>query len=177
MEDEGGPGLYFSLCIVCGSRPWGAAAFHLCLFILLLKLLNVRRFPPPPSRVYQLRYIGLTDSVSLLPPGSRHQCNEVTLSSSTVVTPHLTLPKLLRGTRDRWVAQVSFITIYSTSLAPFPRLSAPPHSPQIVHPKMTILSSFTHPQVVPNLYEFLCFVEHILKKVCYQAVLGHNWLP
>ncbi len=50
-------------------------------------------------------------------------------SSSTVVTPHLTLPKLLRGTRDRWVAQVSFITIYSTGLAPFPRLSAPPHSP------------------------------------------------
>ncbi len=52
------------------------------------------------------------------------------LSSSTVVTPHLTLPKLLRGTWDRWVAQVSFITIYSTGLAPFPWLSAPPHSPQ-----------------------------------------------
>ncbi len=51
------------------------------------------------------------------------------LSSSTVVTPHLTLPKLLRGTRDWWMAQVSFITIYSTGLAPFPRLSAPPHSP------------------------------------------------
>ncbi len=52
------------------------------------------------------------------------------LSSSTVVTPHLTLPKLHRGTRDRWVVQVSFITNYSTGLAPFPRLSAPPHSPQ-----------------------------------------------
>ncbi len=51
------------------------------------------------------------------------------LSSSTVVTPHLTLPKLLRGTRDRWPVQVSFITNYSTGLAPFPRLSAPPHSP------------------------------------------------
>ncbi len=25
---------------------------------------------------------------------------------------------------------------------------------------MKILSSFTHPQVVPNLYEFLCFAEH-----------------
>ncbi len=48
--------------------------------------------------------------------------------SSTVVTPHLTLPKLLRGTRDRWVVQVLFITNYSTGLAPFPRLSAPPHS-------------------------------------------------
>ncbi len=40
----------------------------------------------------------------------------------------LFLPKLLRGTRDRWVAQVSFIIIHSTGLAPFPRLSAPPHS-------------------------------------------------
>ncbi len=115
--------------------------------------------------------------MSLLPPGFRHQCNEVSrygkkeagtgehlthfnnkinkhkwkaaaphgrlphtkhklksrpgpLSSSTVVTPHLTLPKLLRGTRDRWVVQVSFITNYSTGLAPFPRLSALPHSSQ-----------------------------------------------
>ncbi len=40
----------------------------------------------------------------------------------------LFLPELLRGTRDRWVAQVSFIIIHSTGLAPFPRLSAPPHS-------------------------------------------------
>ncbi len=30
----------------------------------------------------------------------------------------------------------------------------------IVHSKMKILSSFTHPQVVPNLYEFLCYAEH-----------------
>ncbi len=30
----------------------------------------------------------------------------------------------------------------------------------IVHPKMKILSSFIHPQVVPNLYEFLCSAEH-----------------
>ncbi len=30
----------------------------------------------------------------------------------------------------------------------------------IVHPKMKILSSFTHPQVVPNLYECLCTAEH-----------------
>ncbi len=30
----------------------------------------------------------------------------------------------------------------------------------IVHPKMKILSSFTLPQVVPNLYEFLCSAEH-----------------
>ncbi len=30
----------------------------------------------------------------------------------------------------------------------------------IVHPKILILSSFTHPQVVPNLYEYLCSAEH-----------------
>ncbi len=58
MEDERGPGLDFTLCFVCGSRPRGAAAFLLCLFILLLKCLNVRRFPPPSSRIYELRYIG-----------------------------------------------------------------------------------------------------------------------
>ncbi len=57
MEDERGPGLDFTLCFVCGSRPRGAAAFLLCLVILLLKCLNVRRFPPPSSRIYELRYI------------------------------------------------------------------------------------------------------------------------
>ncbi len=31
-----------------------------------------------------------------------------------------------------------------------------PHIKGIVHPKMKILSLFTHPQVVPNLYESLC---------------------
>ncbi len=30
----------------------------------------------------------------------------------------------------------------------------------IVHPKIKILSSFTHPQVVPTLYAFLCSAEH-----------------
>ncbi len=30
----------------------------------------------------------------------------------------------------------------------------------IVHPKVKILSSFTYPQVVPNLYECLCSAEH-----------------
>jgi len=30
----------------------------------------------------------------------------------------------------------------------------------IVHIKMKILSSFNHPQVVPNLYEFLSSAEH-----------------
>ncbi len=30
----------------------------------------------------------------------------------------------------------------------------------IVHPKMKMLSSFTHPHVISNLYEFLSYVEH-----------------
>jgi len=30
----------------------------------------------------------------------------------------------------------------------------------LVHPKMKILSVFTHPQVVPNLYGFICSAEH-----------------
>jgi len=30
----------------------------------------------------------------------------------------------------------------------------------ILHPKMKMLSSFTQPQVVANLYEFLSFAEH-----------------
>ncbi len=55
MEDERGPGLDFSLCFVRQSSV-RAAAFHLCLFILLLKSLNVRRFPPPSSRIYQRHY-------------------------------------------------------------------------------------------------------------------------
>ncbi len=51
----------------------------------------------------------------------------------------------------------------------------------IVHPKMKILSSFTHPQVVPNLYECLCSAEHKAKIFWRmwenRAVLGHHWLP
>ncbi len=31
---------------------------------------------------------------------------------------------------------------------------------ETVHPKMKILSSFTHPQVDPNLYECVCSAEH-----------------
>jgi len=30
----------------------------------------------------------------------------------------------------------------------------------LVHPKMKILSVFTHPHVVPNLYAFICSAEH-----------------
>jgi len=48
----------------------------------------------------------------------------------------------------------------------------------IVHPKITILSSFrlTHHQAVPNRYEFFCYAEHkkedILKNVENQIVDG-----
>ncbi len=66
----------FSLCFVCGSRPWGAAAFHLCLFILLLKC------------------------------------------------------EMFAGSRLLLPVSINFIINYSTCLAPFPRLSAPPHSSQ-----------------------------------------------
>ncbi len=52
------------------------------------------------------------------------------LSSFAVVAPPFILPELLHGTRDRWVVQVSLIIIYSTGLARFPRLSAPPHLSQ-----------------------------------------------
>ncbi len=38
VQDERGPGLDFSLCFVCGSRPWGAAALLLCLFICIIKV-------------------------------------------------------------------------------------------------------------------------------------------
>ncbi len=69
MEDERGPGLDFTLCFVCGSRPRGAAAFLLCLFILLLKCLNVRRFPPPSSRIYELRYSDFLKSQKIKIPG------------------------------------------------------------------------------------------------------------
>jgi len=30
----------------------------------------------------------------------------------------------------------------------------------LVHPKMKILSLFTHPHVVPNLYVFICYFIH-----------------
>ncbi len=45
----------------------------------------------------------------------------------------------------------------------------------IFHPKMKILS-FTHPQVVPNLYEFALpnTKEDILKNIGNRAVLGHG---
>ncbi len=41
MPDERGTGLDFIWGFVWASRPRGAAAFLLCLFILLLKSLNV----------------------------------------------------------------------------------------------------------------------------------------
>ncbi len=52
-------------------------------------------------------------------------------STLTVIAPPFILLELLRGTRDRWVVQESFIIINSTGLAPFPWLSAPPHSPPL----------------------------------------------
>ncbi len=64
----------------------------------------------------------------------------------------------------------------------------------IVHPKMKILSSFTHPQVVPTLYECLCSAEHkeryskecgkqsrsgapLTSIVIYFSYYGSQWCP
>ncbi len=53
------------------------------------------------------------------------------------------------------VMQQNFLNFWSHDRASlFLRLKG------IVHPKMKILSSFTHPQVVPNLYECVCSAEH-----------------
>ncbi len=48
----------FSLCFVCGSRPWGTAAFHLCLFILLLKCVECSPVPASffPHLLTSLQY-------------------------------------------------------------------------------------------------------------------------
>ncbi len=57
VQDERGPGLDFNLCFVCGSRPWGAAALLLCLF-MLLKLFKCSPVPASFFPFYELCYIG-----------------------------------------------------------------------------------------------------------------------
>jgi len=42
----------------------------------------------------------------------------------------------------------------------------------IVHPRIKIVSLFTHPQVVPNLYEFLSSAEH--KRRYFEECLSLN---
>ncbi len=56
VEDERGPGLDFNLCFVCGSRPWGAAALLLCLF-MLLKYFECSPVPASFFPFYELCYI------------------------------------------------------------------------------------------------------------------------
>ncbi len=65
VEDERGPGLDFSLCFVCGSRPWGAAALLLCLFMLLK---SVECSPVPASffPIYELYYNGFIRNINQL---------------------------------------------------------------------------------------------------------------
>ncbi len=58
VEDERGPGLDFNLCFVCGSRPWGAAALLLCLFICIIKLVECSPVPASFFPIYELCYIG-----------------------------------------------------------------------------------------------------------------------
>ncbi len=60
MEDERGPGLdfYFVFCMWQSfARGCRLLSFY-CLFISLLKCLNVCRFPPLSSRINELCYIG-----------------------------------------------------------------------------------------------------------------------
>ncbi len=40
---------------------------------------------------------------------------------------------------------------------------------------MKVLSSFTHSQVIPNLYEFISSAEH--HDIFKGTVSGHHWLP
>ncbi len=47
----------FSLCFVCGSCPWGAAALLLCLF-MLLKYFECSPVPASFFPIYELCYIG-----------------------------------------------------------------------------------------------------------------------
>ncbi len=55
VQDERGPGLDFNLCFVCGSRPWGAAALLLCLF-MLLKSFEYSPVPASFFPFYELCY-------------------------------------------------------------------------------------------------------------------------
>jgi len=50
----------------------------------------------------------------------------------------------------------------------------------LVHPKMKILWLFTHPQVVPNLYVFICsavYKGRYLEECFNQTDLNPHWLP
>ncbi len=44
----------------------------------------------------------------------------------------------------------------------------------IVHPKIKMLSSFTHPQVVPNLYEFICSAGTFVTRLFWGTVDFHS---
>ncbi len=56
MEDERGPGLEF-LFVFCVWQSSVRGCRFSFVFVYLIKcVLNVRRFPPPSSRIYYLRY-------------------------------------------------------------------------------------------------------------------------
>ncbi len=76
VKDERGLGLDFSLCFVCGSRPWGAAAFILCLFIWLLKWFKCSPVPasffPICSQELCYTYIQLIRSKKMIHSMVKH---------------------------------------------------------------------------------------------------------
>ncbi len=64
LEDERGPGLafYFMFC-VWQSSVRGCRFSVMFVYFVIKMCLNVRRFPPPSSRTYQLHYTQLLKSI------------------------------------------------------------------------------------------------------------------
>ncbi len=56
MKDERGPGLDFTLFCVWQSSVRGCRFSVMFVYFVIKMCLNVRRFPPPSSRIYHLRY-------------------------------------------------------------------------------------------------------------------------
>ncbi len=63
MQDERGPGLDL-VCVLCAAVVREGLPLYFCVYLfVLLNSLNVRRFPPPPSRS--------TNCVTLVPIGKK----------------------------------------------------------------------------------------------------------
>ncbi len=74
VEDERGPGLDFNLCFVCGSRPWGAAALLLCLFICLLNYFKCSPVPASFFPIYELCYNHIVTLPTIPSPSYNLSC-------------------------------------------------------------------------------------------------------
>ncbi len=56
MEDERGPGLEFLFVFCVRQSSVRGCRFSFVFVYFVIKVLDVRRFPPPSSRTYQLHY-------------------------------------------------------------------------------------------------------------------------